>query len=300
MNMKQFRYALVLASEKSFSRAAEVLGISQPSLSQYLKKIEKEVNAVLFDRSGKDVRLTDAGRVYIEAGKKILDIEHQMEGKISDINRNLSGTLVVGISPHRAVCLMPEVTKRFKQIYPGFQVILEERTGHELLDEAEQGEFDLCVTTAPVDRKVFEDVFIMDEEVVLATPEEYEFNTVILPGRKYPAVSISVIDNARLVTLADSQIMQRLLDEQCDVYGIHYQTAVSCRSIEAQLAMVRSGMGMALVPSGIDKLGEHGLRYYSIEQELPKREIVVAYRKEQYLSEPMKSFIDILKDLGKE
>ena len=113
MNMKQFKYALVLANEKSFSRAAESLGISQPSLSQYLKKIETEVGARLFDRSGSEVRLTDAGRAYIEAGKKILDIEHQMEGRISDINNNIEGSISVGVSPYRTISIMPEIIKEF-------------------------------------------------------------------------------------------------------------------------------------------------------------------------------------------
>ena len=109
MNMKQFRYVLVLSTEGSVSAAAAALGISQPSLSQYLKKIESEVNATLFDRSGSVLRLTDAGRVYIDAGKRILDIEHQMQGRIADINDYKSGTLTVGIAPYRAVYLMPRV-----------------------------------------------------------------------------------------------------------------------------------------------------------------------------------------------
>ena len=81
MNARQFRYILVLAAEGSFSKAAKVLNISQPSLSQYVKKIEKQCGLSLFERTNNEVRLTDAGRVYIEAGRKILDIEHQMEGQ---------------------------------------------------------------------------------------------------------------------------------------------------------------------------------------------------------------------------
>ena len=85
MNLKQFRYVLTLADEGSFSRAAETLNIKQPSLSQYIKKIEKEVGMELFDRSGGDVRLTDAGRAYIDIGRKMLDLEHQLEGRFSDL-----------------------------------------------------------------------------------------------------------------------------------------------------------------------------------------------------------------------
>ena len=295
--MKQFRYVLVLSTEGSVSAAAATLGISQPSLSQYLKKIEKEVNATLFDRSGSELRLTDAGRVYIDAGKRILDIEHQMEGRIADINDYKSGSLTVGISPHRAVHLMPRVLLRFAKLYPGIHVVVDERSGKELLEASEHGEFDLCVTTAPVNEKLFNVVRIMDEEVVLAVPADMALDAVQTPGRKYPAVDIRVIDGARMITLSDTQIMQRMLSDACDAYDLHYRVAADCRSIEAQLAMVRAGLGMALVPSGIDRSNREGVRYCSIVQPLPLRDIVVIYRKAQYVTSAMKDMIRILKTI---
>ena len=297
MNMKQFKYALVLAEEKSVSRAAEELGISQPSLSQYIKKIEIEVNARLFDRSGNEVRLTDAGRAYIDAGRRILDIERQMVGMISDVNMNVTGSIIVGISPYRTVSVMPEVIRRFKDKYPGFKIVLEERTGNDLLEGTERGNFDFCITSASVDTKTLDVIEVMNEEVVLAVPSGMVKPAQTALGRKYPAVDISVLSAADVITLAKGQLMQRLLDNACEEYGITYRTSVCCTSIEAQLAMVKAGLGIALVPSGTDKLKSDGIGYYSIVQELPKRPIYAAYRKGQYLSKPMLYFIDVLKTL---
>ena len=298
MNMKQFRYALVLATERSFSRAAEALGISQPSLSQYLKKIEKEVNAQLFDRSGNEVRLTDAGRAYIDAGRRILDIERQMQGRINDINDSLAGSIIVGISPHRAVCLMPEVIARFSRQYPGIQMVLEEHTGRELMDGAERGEFDLFLTADPMEEKLFEAVKVMDEEVVVAVPGGMALESEPMAGRKYPAIDVKLLDGATMITLSETQLMQRMLVRLCETYGLRYQTAVTCTSIEAQLAMVKAGLGWALVPSEIDKFNEAGIRYYSIRQALPRREIVAAYRRQQYVSRAMRRLIEILIQVG--
>ncbi|MBR6219837.1 MAG: LysR family transcriptional regulator [Clostridia bacterium] len=297
MNMKQFRYVLVLSTEGSVSAAAAALGISQPSLSQYLKKIESEVNATLFDRSGSVLRLTDAGRVYIDAGKRILDIEHQMEGRIADINDYKSGTLTVGIAPYRAVYLMPRVVDRFRKKYPGIRVVVDERSGRELPEASEHGEFDLCVTTAPANEKLYNVEKIMDEEVVLAVPEGTRMQALDMKGRKYPAVDIHAIDGAQMITLSDTQIMQRTLNDICAGYDLRYHVTVDCRSIEAQLAMVRSGLGMALVPSGIDRSNRQGVNYYSIVQPLPRRDIVVIYRKELYLTGFMRDMIDILKTI---
>jgi len=297
MNMKQFKYVLVLANERSISRAAENLGITQPSLSQYLKKIETEVGARLFDRNGTEIRITDAGRAYIDAGRKILDIEHQMEGRIADINNNVKGSIIIGISPYRTTGLMPEVIRRFSAIYPGFKVSLVERSGKDLLDGAEHGEYDLCITTAPIDENLFLYEKIMDEEVVLAVPENKVFESVTADDRKYKTVDISLLNGERIITLSDDQIMQRMLDDLCKKHGITYNTSIVCTSINAQIAMVREGLGVALVPSGIRNNTGKGIEYYSIKQELPLRKIVAAYRKGQYISKPIKDLIEVLKGL---
>lgn len=109
MTTKQLQYVLTLAHEGSFSRAADVLNITQPSLSQYIKKIEKEVGLPLFDRANGDVRLTDAGKVYIEGGRKILDIEHQMENGFTDLTSYKTGSLIIGTAPYRAASMMPVI-----------------------------------------------------------------------------------------------------------------------------------------------------------------------------------------------
>ena len=105
MNTKQLQYVLTLYQEGSFSRAADTLNITQPSLSQYIKKIEREIGLELFDRTNGDVRITDAGRVYIEAGKKILDIEHQMENSFTDLASYKTGSLIIGAAPYCAASM---------------------------------------------------------------------------------------------------------------------------------------------------------------------------------------------------
>lgn len=109
MNTKQFQYVLALAQEGSFSKAADTLNITQPSLSQYIKKIEKQIGLVLFDRTNGDVRLTDAGKVYIETGRKILDLEHRMENSFTDLSNYKTGSLIIGAAPYRAASMLPTI-----------------------------------------------------------------------------------------------------------------------------------------------------------------------------------------------
>ena len=109
MNLKPFQYALVLAQAGSFSKAAEELGISQPSLSQYIKKAEQQAGVVLFDRTNNNVRPTDAGLVYLEIGRKALTLAHEMETRFSDIAAGKSGTVIVGTILRDAVPRLAEL-----------------------------------------------------------------------------------------------------------------------------------------------------------------------------------------------
>lgn len=304
MNMKQLRYVLVLAHEGSFSRAADSLNITQPSLSQYIKKIEKELGVELFDRSGGDVRITDAGRIYIEVGRKILDLEKQMERKFEDLSQYRTGSIVIGLSPNRCLHLMPEVVRRFQQLYPGMHLVLEERVGASLLDDAEHGQFDLCIATLPVNEKVFCCRPMMREEVILAVNRNTElFRRLERVARKtknrlHPAVDFRELDGERMVTLYEEQPTQKALDQICASTGIRVRNAVECRSIESQFAMIKAGIGTGLVPSVMSKFSSaEQIAFFSFVESVPYRDIAVIYRRGQYLSRATEDLIGILTGL---
>jgi DNA-binding transcriptional LysR family regulator len=293
MNLKQFRYVLTLASEGSFSRAAEALNIKQPSLSQYIKNVEKEVGMSLFDRSGGDVRLTDAGRDYIDIGRKILDLEHQLEGKLSDLSSFRSGTISIGISAHRSVALMPPVVIAFKKLYPGITLRIIERYRADLLDAAEHGEFDLVITTLPVNTELFTTELVFVEENVVATRKEMK--SEVIETRKYPVISASRLNSLPFVMLNDNHLMQKELNELIKAYNLNLKKEVECTSLETLLEMVKAGVGAAFVPACLTK--DPSLHYYSIVETTPKREIVLMYRKEQYLSKAVLDLKQLIHEL---
>lgn len=301
--MKQLKYVLVLADEGSFSRAAEILDISQPSLSQYVKKIEQQLGVVLFDRANGNVRLTDAGKIYIEASRKILELERQMQSKFDDLSEHKSGSIIIGTTPFRSVTMMPIIASKFKCRYPGIHIIVDERGNHELPEAAERGSFDLCVITLPIDDRKFKSEFIMEEEVVIAVSrggcldKKLSREAIHMENRKYNAVDAKLLDGESFVMLTESQVMQKALDNLCKDYELHLTKAAVVKSIEAQIEMVRAGVGAALVPTGIQKFDglDCKISYFSLKQELPRRKVVVMYRKNQHLSIVMQDLIKTMK-----
>ena len=286
MNTKQLKYVQTLAREGSFSRAADVLGIAQPSLSQYIKKIEQDIGLDLFDRANGSVRITDAGRVYLEAGRKILDIEHQMEVRFSDIGANRSGSLIIGSSPYRAAGMMPAVAAAFQRRHPGIHLVVREGTTAELSEGMEHGAYDLALTLLPTERRLFSYERVMEEELVLAAPGSYPaFKTEEIQGRRYGAIEPRELNGKKLVMLTDTQYMQKQWMHLAADYKIEVSTAAVVKSIEAQIEFVKAGVGVALVPSGIERfcMGS-SVRFYSFIPDLPKREVVLVWRKDRQLS----------------
>lgn len=286
MNAKQFKYVITLAREGSFSKAADLLGITQPSLSQYIKKIENEIGQTLFDRTNGNVRITDAGRVYIEAGQRILDIEHQMENAFVDLSLNKSGSLIIGAAPYRAASMMPTISKQFQSLHPGMHLVVREGTTAELAEGMEHGEYDLALTLLPIDERVFNWEKVMEEELVLAVPTAFPpLPATTTPDRKYKSVDASVLNGQSLVMLTDTQYMQKQLQNILIEKDIDISIAAIVKSLEAQIEFVKAGVGVALVPSGIERFCKPGdAVFYSFTESLPKREVVVMWRKDCKLS----------------
>lgn len=286
MNTKQLHYVLALAHEGSFSKAADTLNITQPSLSQYIKKIEKEIGINLFDRTNGDVRITDAGRMYIEAGKMILDIEHQMENSFTDLAEHKTGSLIIGVAPYRAASMMPVIASNFKLLYPGMHLIVREGTTSELVEGMEHGEYDLALTLMPIDERIFNYEKVVEEELIIAVPSSYSsFPTTPIDGRRHPAVEASVLNGISMIMLTDPQFMQRQLENLIIDKKLSVKVAAIVKSLEAQIEFVKAGVGIALMPSGIERFcNDNSVTFYSFTDPLPKREVVVMWRKEQELS----------------
>lgn len=286
MNTKQLQYVITLAQEGSFSRAADTLNITQPSLSQYIKKIEKQIGLELFDRTNGDVRLTDAGRVYIDTGRQILDLEHRMESTFTDLSTYKTGSLIIGAAPYRAASMLPTIARSFQTLHPGMHLVVREGTTVELVEGMEHGEYDLALTLLPIDERLFSWEKVMEEELVLAVPHSYPvISAATIPGRKYRAIDVKELDGQSLVMLTDAQYMQKQLANLVLDHKITVSPAAIVKSLEAQVEFVKAGVGMALVPSGIERFCKPDeVTFYSFNQPLPKREVVVMWRKDRKLS----------------
>ncbi len=225
----------------------------------------------------------------------MLDLEHQLEERLSDLASYKSGTISIGISAHRSVALMPPIVKAFKSYYPGITLKIVEKGRNELVESAEHGEFDLVVTTLPIDESVFvyETVFV--EENVIAVPTSVSLSSEVVGNRRFPVISASALNGLPFAMLNEDHLMQRELLELIRAHNLNLKKEVGCTSLETLVEMVKNDIGAAFIPACLAK--DTSLHYYSIKETVQGREIVMIYRKGQYLSKAVLDLKNLIHEL---
>ena len=210
-----------------------------------------------------------------------------METAFSDLSENRTGTMIIGAAPYRAASMMPVIASAFQKRHPGMHLIVREGTTAELAEGMEHGEYDFALTLLPLDKRLFAYEKVVEEELILAVPGTYPgLDAEVVPGRLHRAVSADVLNKQNLVMLTETQFMQKQLENMLMDYQLTVRPAAIVKSLQAQIEMVKAGVGMAMVPSGIERFcRENEVTFYSFKETLPKREVVIMWRKDRNLSE---------------
>ena len=138
-------YIYEVYKEKSFSKAAAALFISQPSLSANVKRVENRIGYPIFDRSTKPLQLTEVGKHYIQAVEKVMDIENNLENYLLDLGNLKTGTLNVGGSNFFSSWILPPLIADFSQKFPHVQISLVEESTVKLSQFLQAGKLDLVI-----------------------------------------------------------------------------------------------------------------------------------------------------------
>ncbi len=170
------RYIYAVYREKSFSKAAAKLYISQPSLSAAVKKIEEQIGFPIFDRSTVPIRLTELGQEYIRSVEIMLDVENGFRNFVNDVNEIKEGRFSIGGTNLFVSYVLPPLLSRFLEKYPGIHVDLVESSSAELIDLLNRGDLDLLMDNMYLDDQVFEKKRICDEHLLLSVPRKFEVN----------------------------------------------------------------------------------------------------------------------------
>jgi len=324
MEFRQLQYVIQIAAEKNFSRAAEKLHIAQPSLSQQLSKLEKEIGVLLFRRSTNSVELTHAGAVFVEKAQLILDMAGQLIKEMEDISQMRKGRLVVGSLPMTGAHILPLVLPAFQQSYPDIEVVLTEDTTSRLEELTASGQTDISLLSLPLNEPALAYEPIIHEEICLAVPAQHPLAQAALPAnggaasasgeaansRKtasrhavstpgdFPVVDLKKLADEPFIVLKRGQGFRQITLELCEQAGFSPRIVFESSNIETVQSLVAAGMGIAFVPHMVtrSRWSKFAPVYFSLEGR-PERTLIIAFRKDRYLSKAAEAFIAKMREV---
>ena len=229
MNAKQALYFVTIVEEGSITAAARKLYISQPSLSQMLRQIEKENGLELLDRSTVPMRLTYAGEKYLECARTILMASEKLENQLKDIREENSGHLRLGFSIQRGMRIFPRIMPYFSTRYPNVSFELREAGSARLEEMLKYGEIDLAFAALESTSARFDYRLIEKERIGILAGKGSELAERFLPGEE---IVLESARNERFVSLKQGHSVRILQDQLFRIYDMEPKTIVETDSLE--------------------------------------------------------------------
>ncbi|HTX76876.1 MAG TPA: LysR family transcriptional regulator [Terracidiphilus sp.] len=268
MEFHQLRYVCAVAETGSFSRAAEHCQVAQPSLSQQVLKLEEDLDARLFDRLGRSVRLTEAGRAFLPHARSILSQMEAARSSVADKWADLRGSVGVGVIPTIAPYLMPRYTAAFAKKFPEAKLRIVEETTPVLIESLRDLSIDLAILALPLRCKDLELFPLRTEPLFAVLPRDH-------PRAHAKAISLKDLRGASFVMLRDGHCFRDLSIAACAHARVAPRIAFESDQFRSVLGMVAAGVGVSLVPEmAIDR--NAGCRYVRLSDARATRTIVAA------------------------
>lgn len=305
MDNREFMYLSKIIETGNFSLAAQKLYIAQPSLSQFVKRIEKEIGAELFDRTTKPITLTYAGKIYMETEQKIQNLHQSRQQQIDDINLLKKGHVTIGSSHYRSSYFLDKVIPLVKKDYPGIEISLEEGTTKQLEEYALNGITDFSIVLSPLFYPELHAEEIFQEEILLVLSANHPLckkeNLHYVNTSIYPVVDFSALASEPFIIIKSGQKMRTSFFNFCEQVKISPPIILESQSMVAAQTLASVGVGATLVPDILAKYNplENPPCYFSLRKYLPNRRVTLAYRKDKYISKAAAVVIQIMKNVAK-
>lgn len=284
MEMQQLRYFVKVAELGSLTRAAEHpdIDVSQPTLSQSIANLEKELKTPVFERLSRGVRLTPAGEILLGRARQILALAADAKGRVGDTED--AGTVSLGVIPTAAPYLLPRVLATFAADRPGVTVEVHEDVTEECLRKCQAGRLDMALLALPVDEPNLDSEVVYEEELLLAVPPGHR-----LAGRRH--VTAGDIAEERLILLSEAHCLSRDVQWYCRLKSVSPASLGHAAQLETVLALVALGQGVSFVPESAAR-PERGCVYLPFGGDKPRRTLALVRPKRRHVRRVVTAFRD--------
>ena len=295
MDLKDISYILAVFNHKSISQAAQSLYISQPALSQQIRKIELQLGKPLFTRSGHTMIPTAACRVIAEQGRKLLTERDMLMYAVHHLQETPEETLSFGMSPFYSRHLLPGIYKYFRKNHPQYTLnFLDRGNSFSLEQDVVEGKLDCCLVPMYPANPDLEYLLIGQETIYLAVPREHPLNQLVSPDG---TIDITKTRDELFILHRDRDKVSELQKKLFAYAGFSPRAIHSASGWDVVISFVRSGMCLGTVTELIvgDYPSDDMPCYYPIQNIDMSRHFALAYRRGSVLTPAMEKLLEISK-----
>lgn len=304
------KYVYEVYKERSFTKAAQNLYISQPSLSARIKKIEEIIGEPLFDRSTTPLQLTEVGKVYIEAAEEITQIEQRVENYINDLAGLKTGNLAVGASTLFATYVVPSLITQFNQKFPDVHIQLIEGNTAELEEMLGSNALDFVIDNYHYDSILYNKELYCEENILLAVPKHFAVNEELgmyqlsykniknknYLNQKYPAVPLGRFADLPFIMLTQGNDTRTRGDRLCRNVGFKPNIVLEFNQQSTAYMASSTQLGATFISDIlVSQLPTfENLVYYKLDGEEAKRKVFFYYKTHKYKTRVMEEFVRMM------
>ncbi len=293
MQIESLKVFCDLAETESFTKAAQINGVTQSAVSQQISSLERQFKSLLIERSKKKFRLTREGQVLYDYSKQIIQTFDALHNKLQEIKDIISGTIRVATIYSIGLHDLPPYIKRFLKDYPTVHVHVEYRRANQVYEDVLSNVVDLGLVAYPAKDAKLEIVALRKDPLVLICHPQHPF-------AKQKAIKLKAISGQKFVGFEPDIPTRKALDKVLRDHAVEVNTVMEFDNIETVKRAVEIDAGVAIVPQGTisQEIAKQTLAAVTIEDAELFRPLGAIHKKNKVLSPAMKQFLSILRESG--
>lgn len=288
MEVRLLEYFAAVCEELNFTKAADRLNISQPSLSQQIKILESNLGVQLFERTGKKTYMTQAGEILLQRTQNIFSEINEAKRELKELREHKLGKITVGCTGNY---LLYSAVMAFHEQYPGIEISLMEVSTSDIIKNILNHQFDMGIVYLPVNEPLIETRLLFQTEFYLIV-------SVLNELAEVPSVKLEELQDKRLIFLPKNYFTRQTIDKYCQECGFTFKPTFELSDPNSLYQMTVQNKGITILPkSYLNHIDENKVRKIPIIDPIPLSEVGLIYRKDINQSSIVKKFIESLMEL---
>lgn len=294
MNYERLKTFITVCEQRSFSEAAKILFVTQPTITAHIKALEEELDTKLFERTTKKMNPTPSAEVLLQYGKQIIRLTDLAQKEIVAMNSSIQGNLQIGSSFTIGEYILPKFLKQFKDNYSMVDIVTKITNSTNIITHIKNRQIDIGLIETPMEDPQIVVEPILDDELVLIAPSNY-------PIPKNKAITIKELKKLPLILREKGSGTREVIERSLENIGVSEESlhiVMELGSTQAIKSAVEAGLGVAVVSKNVIKkeMQLKLINTYQIQDVSFKRSFYIVYRKDTVLKRTAESFLNHMKE----